>query len=157
MRDSLLIHQGTQHFSSGKRNVFWIPGCISSLAYVDSRAAFPTQVGVLFTPVGTIWMVSHKRHHFLFYALQSWAVVRQLSTTLCREPSPSSGGCFNWYQLVVLVSSKMLIPVYLLQTLLPLPFSPELWHSNLWYHTKMEALSSSLSVLSFASCKQSIT
>lgn len=64
--------------------------------------------------------------HFPFYAQWSWAVIRQLSTALCKEPSPSSGGCCHHSQLAMLVPSHALIQVDRSQTLLPTFFSPEL-------------------------------
>lgn len=126
VRDPLLVQQGDPSILVlAKKNVFEVSGCLTVLQHTWTPELLSPLMPVCF---------SHQQEqsgqpftnnsHFPFYNQLSWAVIRQASTALCRELNPSSGGCCH--QLEILVPCHALIPVNPSQTLLPIPFSPEL-------------------------------
>lgn len=128
VRDPSLMQQGEPSILvQVKKNVFGVSGCLA-----PPQGMWTPELQSQLLPV----CFSHQQEqsgqpftndsHFTFYAQLSWAAIRQLSTALCRKPSPSSGGCCHWCQLAMLVPCHGLVPVKPSQTLPPTPFSPEL-------------------------------
>lgn len=116
-----------QWFSPGKKNVFGVSGCLAVPQHTRTPELLSPLMPACFSQQQEqSGQPFTNNSHFPFYAQLSGAVMRQLSTALCREPSPSSGGCCHWCQLAMFVPCHALVPANPSQTLLPIPFSPEL-------------------------------